>query len=88
MTPRWATGRMAAVRFDKSLWNWQLRGYAPARKRGFGRKRDVVGASGFFQRALQRVLVRAGAIHHLIYLGFGDFIRENAADAHAALVHM
>ena len=43
-------------------------------------------ALSFFQRALQRVSVLAGEVHHLIHFGFGDFVREHAAHPDAFLV--
>src|SRR3546814_3743169 len=36
-----------------------------------------------FQRALQRVLVLPRGVHHLVHLGFCDFIAEHAAHADA-----
>jgi hypothetical protein len=39
-------------------------------------------------RALQRVLVLPREIHHLGYLGLGDFIGIDAADADAATVNV
>ncbi len=45
-------------------------------------------ALGFFQSALERVLVFASEVHHLVHLGLGHFIREDAAHTHAALMHM
>src|SRR3546814_2315103 len=41
--------------------------------------------SRLFERALQRVLVLPCGVHHLIDLGFGDFIAEHAAHADALL---
>src|SRR5262245_43369554 len=44
--------------------------------------------SGVFQSELQRMLVLAGEIHHLIDLRLGHFIAEDPADADAALVNV
>src|SRR3546814_13068153 len=41
-----------------------------------------------FQRALQRVLVLPRGVHHLVHLGFCDFIAEHAAHADALLMYM
>src|SRR3546814_13799964 len=41
-----------------------------------------------FQRALQRVLVLPRGVHHLVHLGFCDFIAEHAAHADALLMDM
>ncbi len=41
-----------------------------------------------FQRALQRVLVLFGEIHHLVHLGFSHFVGEDPAHAHALLMDM
>src|SRR5690606_5573499 len=43
-------------------------------------------ASGLLERALQRMLVLPGEVHHLVDLGFGHFVRKHAAHADAALV--
>ena len=45
-----------------------------------------VGRSGLFQRALQRMLVLSGELHHLIYLGFSNFVGEDAANADPLLM--
>ena len=42
--------------------------------------------SNLLERALQRVLVFAGEVHHLVDLGLGDLVAEDAADADALLV--
>ena len=46
----------------------------------------VAGHSGLFERALQRVLVLPGEVHHLVDLGFGNLVGEDPADPDTLLV--
>ena len=42
----------------------------------------------FLEGALQWMLMPASEIHYLVDLGFGNFIRENAANAYPPLMHV
>src|SRR3546814_20445031 len=45
-----------------------------------------LGCSRLLKRALQRVLILAGEVHHLIDLCLGDFVAEYPAYTHAQLM--
>lgn len=44
--------------------------------------------SGLFECALKRMLILVREIHDLVHFGFGNFIRENPANADALLMDM
>tara|TARA_B100001179_G_scaffold179239_1_gene134580 strand:+ start:246 stop:716 length:471 start_codon:yes stop_codon:yes gene_type:complete len=47
---------------------------------------EEVTGLGFFQGALQRVLILTSEVHHLVHLGFGKLVWENSAHADALLM--
>src|SRR5215831_4404063 len=87
-TASWSSVR-ASSRCSSVAYSWRRSlATARARCRVCSNLGDSIDRLLLLQRALQGVFVTAGEIDYLRHLRLGDLVGEDAADAHAAPMHM